>query len=225
MSLRTAGRWPFRLAAILGGVALVGSVSGSQTRADRREQTAPAAAPQKPAQSAPPKPQAVAVATALPAGATVAYVRLQGVFADSKFGRCSNALLDAMRAKDQAAIAPKQKELQDLQARMNAQQGAASAETLTLLKRDADRSQLDLQSLTQQLQADLANKEQDVLDDFRRKAAPLLEAVRKDKGLTFILSPDQPGEILAADPALDVTAEVVRRLDAAYPSCTPKGGD
>jgi hypothetical protein len=54
---------------------------------------------------------------------------------------------------------------------------------------------------------------------------PLLEALRKDKDkdLSFILSADPGGAIVALNTALDLSLELVKRLDAAYPDCVKKG--
>jgi Skp family chaperone for outer membrane proteins len=55
-----------------------------------------------------------------------------------------------------------------------------------------------------------------VLDDVK----PVIEAVAKDKGADLVLNSGfNPSGVLFADTSLDVTEEVVKRLNAAY---TPK---
>jgi Skp family chaperone for outer membrane proteins len=74
------------------------------------------------------------------------------------------------------------------------------------------------------MQTDEENKNQDMLNEFQGKVIPLLEALRKEKNLQFILSADMNGAIVAANTALDLTAEIVKRLDVAFPDCK-KGGN
>ncbi len=59
---------------------------------------------------------------------------------------------------------------------------------------------------------------QSVLRAERRKLVealtPLLESVRTDAGARIIINSDQ---LLAADPAIDITAEVIARFNAEVP--------
>jgi len=70
--------------------------------------------------------------------------------------------------------------------------------------------------MQQEFSADEENKNQDLLNDLQVKVGPLIEALRKDKDLSFILSATAGGAILAANTALDLSLELVRRLDAAF---------
>lgn len=180
--------------------------------------TPPPATTQKPTTPAPPLPAVAAPTLPFPEGATIAYVQLQGVIGGSKFGRCGSQLLIDLRTKNQAALAPKQKEVQDLQAKIQSSQGVLSPAALTQMQRDLQRLQLEGQALAQQQQTDEENRNQDMLNDFQSKVLPVMEALRKEKSLTFILSADA-NAILAANAALDLTAEVVKRMDTAYPDC------
>jgi Skp family chaperone for outer membrane proteins len=211
------------MAVLLAGGAVFAQ-SGAQTTG---QTTAPPKPPATQTPQTPAKPAAPAVIPEpqpFPAGATVAYVQLQGVIAGSKYGRCGSQILNDMKTKDQATVAPKQKELADLEAKMQSQQGVLTEAAMTQMKRDHDRIQLEGQALAQQLQSDEDNKNQDLMNDFNAKIFPLLETLRKEKDLQFIFSADVNGAIVAANTALDLTAEVVKRLDAAYPECK-KGGD
>ena len=209
------------VAVLLAGGSLFAQ-GGAQTTG---QTTPPPATTQKPttppATQTPAKPAPPALPTQLPfpEGATIAYVQLQQVIAGSKFGRCGSQILNELKTQDQAKLAPKQKEVQDLQAKMQSQQGVLTEAAMTQMQRDGQRLQLELQALAQQLQTDEENKNQDMLNDFQGKVIPLLETLRKEKNLQFILSADMNGAIVAANTALDLTAEVVKRLDAAYPTC------
>jgi Skp family chaperone for outer membrane proteins len=212
MPIRMTRVTPVVLALFLTGPALLAH-DGPQTT---RPQTVPPPATTqtpapKPATPAPPPPPV------FPAGATIAYVQIQAVIATSKVGKCGSAQMKTLKDKDQATLTAKGKELQAQQQKMQAQQGLVSDAVMVQMQRDVTRIQLELQTMQQQLSADEDNKNQDLINDLQVKVAPLLEALRKDKDLSFILSAQPGGSILAANTALDLSVELVKRLDAAFP--------
>jgi Skp family chaperone for outer membrane proteins len=177
--------------------------------------TTPPATAQTPAPKAAPTP--APPPPVFPAGATVAYVQIQAVIAASKIGKCGSAQMKTLKDKDQATLAVKQKELQTQQQKMQAQQGLVSEAVMVQMQRDFEKVQRDLQTMQQQFSADEENKNQDLLNDLQVKVGPLLEALRKDKDLSLILSATPGGAILAVNTALDLSLELVKRLDAAFP--------
>ena len=72
---------------------------------------------------------------------------------------------------------------------------------------DAQRFQQDAQQEVQKLQADLQA-------DFQRKLFPVLQQMAQEKHLSMLLSAQDAG-LIWAEPGLDLTAEAVKRLDAA----------
>jgi outer membrane protein len=207
---------------------LAGGVMFANVNAQTAGQTTPPPTTQKP--TTPPAPQTPAPKPALPtvaappakpfpADAKFAYIQMQAVISESKFGRCGSAILGDMRKKDQATLQTKQAEINAQQQKMAAQQGVVSESVITQMQRDLDRMNRDAQALAQQLETDETNKNQDLLNDFQSKILPLLESLRKEKELIFILSADMGGAIIAADTAYDLTAELIKRADVAIPDC------
>jgi len=207
---------PVVLALFLAGVPVLAHVGSRPTA---QQTTPPPTTPPATGQTPAPKPAATPAPPppVFPAGATVAYVQIQAVIASSKIGKCGSAAMKALKDKDQATLAAKEKELQTQQQKMQAQQGLVSDAVMVQMQRDATRIQLEVQTMQQQFSADEENKNQDLLNDLQVKVGPLLEALRKDKDLSFILSAQPGGSILAANTALDLSAELVKRLDAAFP--------
>ena len=50
---------------------------------------------------------------------------------------------------------------------------------------------------------------------FTDKMIPIAEAIRKEKGLWFILAVGNESGVIALDEALDLSEELVKRLDGA----------
>jgi outer membrane protein len=178
-----------------------------------------------PAAAQAPAPKPVPPPPPFPTGATIAYVQMQVVIAESKFGKCGSDIIKGLQDKMDTAVAAKQREVQAQQQKMQAQQGLVTEAVMTQMQRDLDRMTREGQALATQLQSDRDNKNQDLILDFQNKVGPILEALRKDKELSFILSAESNGAIVAANTALDLSLELVKRLDAQYPDCNKKTGN
>jgi len=72
---------------------------------------------------------------------------------------------------------------------------------------DQQRFQQDAQAEVQKLQGDLQG-------EFQKKLFPILQQMAQEKHLSMLLSAADAG-LLWADPSLDLTAEAIKRLDAA----------
>jgi Skp family chaperone for outer membrane proteins len=87
-------------------------------------------------------------------------------------------------------------------------------------EKDIERQQRELERLQQDAQAELNDLQQDLQAEFQRKLLPVLEQIAKEKGLHFLFSGADAG-LIWAEPGLDLTAEAVKRLDAAVPAPKP----
>ena len=71
---------------------------------------------------------------------------------------------------------------------------------------------MDLQRFIQDAQAELTGFQRDVEGEFLTKLTPALQQVAQTKSLAMIFNEDS-GLLAWAHPSLDVTADVVARLD------------
>jgi outer membrane protein len=212
------------------GVALVlvAAVSAAQA------QTPPAPAPQtqKPAAPAPqtqkpaaPTPTQPTPTPALPAappapfpeGAKVAFVVLQRIANESQDGKAASAKIQALQQKKAAELADKQKQLQGIQAKLEKEASVMSATAQADLTKQAEKLNTDIQRFTQDAQQELGELQQQLQQQFEARVTPVLEEVRKEKGLHFVFNGPDSG-LVAADPGLDISADVIKRLDAAKPA-------
>ena len=97
------------------------------------------------------------------------------------------------------------------------------------MRRDLDRLQLDAQAAQQKANADEQNLNEDLLTDFSQKAMPVIEELRVEKDLWVILGVTEVGEngggqliVASANPGLDLSMEIVKRLDAKFPTADAK---
>jgi len=169
-------------------------------------QTTPPA-PQKPATPPPaPKP--------FPADAKVAFIDLQKVVADSKLGKQGQDAMKSLNEKLTSSLAAKNKEIQALQDKLKTQQNVVSDVALQVMTRDLDRLQREAQFQSQDAQVQIDQLNVELLKSFQDKVLPVVEELRQEKGLWIIFALGDNSNIAAADATLDLTLEVVKRLDA-----------
>jgi len=173
----------------------------------------PATTPQttpKPSPTATPKPPT----EPFPAGAMVAYVDLQLVVAQSKLGQAGHDQMTALNDKLSQAVAAKNKEIQALQDKIKNQQNLVADAIIQGWARDLDKMQRDAQYMVQDSQVQINQLNEQLLQNFQAKVLPIVEDLRKEKGLWIIFALGDNSNIAAAHAGLDLSWEVIKRLDA-----------
>jgi Skp family chaperone for outer membrane proteins len=167
--------------------------------------------PQTPAKPPEPKPL-----VPFPPDAKIGFVNMQVLVDQSKLGIAGKEEMKKLRDKLMAPITAKQKELADLQTKMQTQQNLVAPNVFAAMQRDGERLQRELQALQENYQIEGEQKQGDLIANFSAKVQPIVEAVRNERGLWAVWVPTEAGGLYAVHPGLDLTAEVLKRLDAAY---------
>ena len=180
-------------------------------------QPAPAAPAQPPAQAAPPaQPPAP-----FPAGAKVAYFNPQAVFQNSSDGKAAVSRVNALIQKKQTENADKAKLLQGNQQKLQTSGSVMNEAARAQLEKEIERQTKDAERFQQDAQAEINELQQEVQNEFVKKLSPIIEQLANEKGLHIVFNAVESGIAWAA-PGLDLTADVVKKLDAAKPAATPK---
>lgn len=192
------------------------------TAAAAAPQTPPAAprpaapAPASPAPASPP-PQAAAPAAApvpFPADAKIGFIEMQTVVNNSKLGKAGQEQMKQLNDKKGLELQGKNKQLQTLQTEVQSGTGVLSAAVLAQKNSEIDKLTRELQFLQEQAQADIQALQQQLLEEFGNKVLPLVEQLRVERGLWVIFTLGDGTGVAAVHPGLDLSAEVVKRLDA-----------
>lgn len=180
---------------------------------------AAASAQTPPAQAPPPPPPPAVQAQAFPAGAQVAYIVVERVAAESVEGKASQRKVqDAQQAKLKQ-LEGKSKALESAQAKAN--QAGATEDQRAFAQKEVERLQVDLQRAQQDAQAELDELQGQVNADFERKLGPVIQQLVAERRVMVLLSREATGLVWVA-PELDLTAEVIKRFDAAVSPAPPK---
>lgn len=141
-----------------------------------------------------------------------AYFSLQRAYLQSSTGKAAQAKLSSFQEE-------KSKELDALSQKLQ-QQIAALAQTASILSEDARqvreqeiaRFEIDVKRFTEDAQAQFMGIQREVETAFLAQVRPALRDVATSRGLLLVFDEDA-GVLAWADPLLDVTPDVVERLD------------
>lgn len=198
---------------LLAGSAFAQTPPKPQTPPPATKPTTPPAA-QTPA----PKPAIPAAATEapivpLPDGAKFAFVDLQRIADMSAIGKNLAAQLKTLTDKKSAEIQSKQTQLTALEQKRQTQSSVLTPQAIAQTDKDIEKLKLDIQYMQQSAQKEVEDYQNDLMSDFVQKVAPVVEAYAKEKSLLAVLDARSGAGFWAA-PGMDISADIVKRLDA-----------
>jgi outer membrane protein len=139
--------------------------------------------------------------------------RFQRIANESSEGKAATSKIQALQQKRATELNEKNKQLQAIQARIEKEGSVMSATAQADLAKQAERLNTDIQRFTQDAQQEITELQEQLRQQFEARVQPVLEEVRREKGLHFIFNGPDSG-LVAADPGLDISADVIKRLDA-----------
>jgi Skp family chaperone for outer membrane proteins len=162
-------------------------------------------------------PAPKAVPAQLPAGARIAFVNLQVVFSESTAGKQGQERWRVLNDKLFAGLAAREKEIQGLSEKIQAQRSLIDVGVLAQWNQDLARLRREAQFAQQEAQVQSDAFQQEVWAAFEKQVTPLINTLRVEKNLDAIVAiQNEPGglTLLSVNPDLDLSAEVVKRLNA-----------
>ena len=186
-------------------------------------QAAPPAAPQpqtpaaqQPAAPAPTQP----APRPFPEGAKIAYIDLQYIASNSTEGKSATTKIQEFAKKKTAELETKQKALEAARNKL-LQGGTVLSDTArSQMEKDIDKMTRELQYAQQDAQSEQQQLTNDLQTEFQTKLNPIIDQVAKEKGLQLVLSIADSGAVWA-DTGLNISAEVMKRLDSSKPTAAP----
>jgi outer membrane protein len=164
----------------------------------------------------------VAHAQGAPAGAKVGWIDLQRTLTETKVGKSAKTRLESDKEAKQKQVNDLKDKLKKKAEEFEKQRVLLKGEAIAQRERELQEEYASLQQKFLAHQQELAKQEATLTKDIFQKASSIIDSIAKRDGYTMIIEKNE-GAILWADPALDITAEVNKRLDAGEgKSETPK---
>ena len=147
-----------------------------------------------------------------PADARFAYVDLARIAAESTEGQAANQQLQLLVQQKQQELAGRQQALQTRQQQLQQNASVMSAEAQLAEQQEIQRLDLELQRLSQDAEAEVAQLDQQLQLQFQNSLIPAINQVATSRRLHFVFNA-AAGMFAWADPALDISADVIQELD------------
>jgi len=152
----------------------------------------------------------------------IGVINVRQAIASTAEGKQAGAELQSQFAPRQSELEGLNKQINDLRQRIDAGTGKLSQEELARLQRDGEVKARQLQRKQDEYQEDVNAAQADVFDRVGRKMIDVLDRYARENGYVAVLdSSAQNTPILFASTNIDVTQDIVRLYDQAYPV---KGG-
>jgi Skp family chaperone for outer membrane proteins len=166
---------------------------------------------------------AAAMAQTAPAGKT-AVLQVQNGILNTREGHQTFSDLDAKFATRKAELEKKQTEIAELQAQFRKGSATMSEEAQRTMAREIERKTKALNYEADAAQSEYEQEQADTMQALARKFHAVVDKYARDKELAIVVdvnSPQTPAFWWAN--ALDITNDVVRAYDAAYPAIAGRG--
>jgi Skp family chaperone for outer membrane proteins len=153
------------------------------------------------------------------ADSKVGFVDLQRIFNESAYGKQGIAKIGALQKSLADGLTARSRDMQALSDKIKAQQTIVAPAVWLEWNGDLQRMQREAQFAEQEANMQVEQLQQRLLANFEILVRPVIESVRAEKNLwaIFAVQPVQDGagtlSLIAADPAIDLSAEVVALLD------------
>jgi outer membrane protein len=194
------------------GLALSAGPAFAQTPAAQAPATPAAQQPATPATPAPAPAQPPAPRP-FPEGAKIAYIDLQFIASNSVEGKTATVKIQEFTKKKTAELEAKQKALEALRSKLLQGGTVLSDQARSQMEKDIDKGTRELQYAQTDAQSEQKQLTDDLQNDFQTRLNPIIDVVAKEKGLHMVISIADSGAVWA-DTGLNISAEVMKRLDA-----------
>lgn len=145
----------------------------------------------------------------------IAIIDVQAITFQSQAGKKSIDELKSLEAASLKKIEAKRAEVKKLADSINNQKASLSPSALQDKNLELNRKSVELERLEKDLQAEFQTAQAKKWDGILKEVEPVINDYAKEKGfdLVFIV---QPGILAYANPAVDITKEIISRFDVKW---------
>src|ERR1700693_127282 len=148
----------------------------------------------------------------------IAVMNVRNAIVATAEGKQAQALLQSQFAPKQNELQGLQKQIEDLQQKLTAGARTLSADEQAKMQRDGEMLQHRLQRGTDDLNEELQAAQGDLVDGIGRKMLEVLDRYSRENGYAVVLDTSAQGSpVVYGSSQSDITQEIVRLFDQAYP--------
>jgi outer membrane protein len=162
--------------------------------------------------------QAAPAAGSATAGKT-GVINIRQAIASTAEGKQASAELQSQFSARQSELEAMNKQINDVRQRLDTAAGKLSQDEASRLQRQGESMARQLQRKQDEYQEDVQSAQADVFDRIGRKMVDVLDRYARENGIVVVLdSSAQNTPVLFVSPNIDITQEIVKLYDNAYPA-------
>jgi outer membrane protein len=159
-----------------------------------------------------------AQAGAAAAPVKIAVMNVRNAIVATAEGKQAQGLLQSQFAPKQNELQSMQKQIEELQQKLNAGVRTLSTDEQAKMQRDGEMLQRRLQRGTDDLNEELQAAQGEIVDTIGRKMLEVLDRYSRENGFTVVLDTSAQGSsVVYGSSQSDITQEIVRLYDQAHP--------
>jgi outer membrane protein len=159
-----------------------------------------------------------APATAATSGEKVGVLSVRQAIVNTAEGKQASAELQSQFSARQADLENMNKQINDLRQRLEAGRNTLSPDEQARLQRQGEALAKQLQRKQEDYQEDVNAAQQDVIDKIGRKMMDVLDRYARENGYAAVFDTSaQTSPIIYASNKVDVTQDIIKLYDQAYP--------
>jgi outer membrane protein len=139
----------------------------------------------------------------------IGFIDIERTLSETPAGKRASKRFERTRVTKQKEFDSKQKALQAAAAQLNQQRAVLKPEVIERRQAELEKLYVEVQELLYALEKDLASERAKLLSDLMGQASPIIAELAKRRGYSVVL---ERSSLLWADDALDLTAEVNKRM-------------
>jgi outer membrane protein len=152
----------------------------------------------------------------------IGIINIRSAIVATAEGKQAQAQLQTQFAPKQNDLQSTQKQIEDLQRRLSEGQRTLSQDEQAKMQRQGEMLSRKLQRGNDDLNEELTAAQSDLVDAIGRKMLEVLDRYARENGFTAVLDSSAQGSpVVYASATADITQEIIRLFDQAYPV---KGG-
>lgn len=143
----------------------------------------------------------------------IAVISTQAIIEGSEAGKAAIEQLRQLQEQKSQEVQTKQQEIEDLRNRLAEGRLSLAEERIQEMQTELETKVRELRRLQEDAAAELNKRQEQVLSDVERRVMPIINQMGEEEGYTLIFRKFDSG-LIYVDDAVDITAQVIERLDA-----------
>jgi outer membrane protein len=147
-------------------------------------------------------------------GGKIGVIEVQKIVQESAIGKESLARVQKLQQAKQEDLAKRQKELRDMEQKIQDQGKALSEDAMEKLQKDYQAKALDLKRFQDDAQRELEESQRKELGELEKRIMPVITEVAREQGYALVFNKFNSGLLFADDKAVDLTDAVITKFNS-----------